>query len=164
MNDFVLLMIEKYERKGIFVDTNLLLLYIVGAVERRLIKDFKRTQQFTTEDFELVSRFIDKFEVMSTTPHILTEVSNFLGKMKGDNKIKCLAALAETINLMNEDFKPGKSLAKTKPFLKFGLADSAIADSAYGKYLVFTEDLPLYQYLSSTGVDVINFNHLRNFK
>ena len=35
--------IPKYKHKGLLVDTNLLLLYLIGELEPRLISRFKRT-------------------------------------------------------------------------------------------------------------------------
>lgn len=41
----------RYRQKGILVDTNILLLWFVGAVNRDRISQFKRTQKFSPEDF-----------------------------------------------------------------------------------------------------------------
>lgn len=163
MNDYAYMMIRKYCQKGILVDTNLLLLYIVGTVDRKLINKFKRTDKFSVEDFHLVSRFIDKFQMIATTPHILTEVSNLLGNLSGENKSRCFEAFSLLIKSMNETFRSSPDLVETKSFLKFGLTDSAITDLAANEYLVFTDDSPLSQYLSASGVDVVNFYHLIDF-
>jgi hypothetical protein len=52
-----------YRRKGILVDTNLLLLLIVGATPS--IKNFKRTNMYDSSDYELLVRLIDQFETSS---------------------------------------------------------------------------------------------------
>ena len=49
---------EKHQSKGVLVDTNLLVLYLVGKVNKNRILNFKRTQKYTVEDFELLERAI----------------------------------------------------------------------------------------------------------
>ena len=43
-------LIEKHRAKGVLVDTNLLVLFLVGRVNRQRILNFKRTGDFTIED------------------------------------------------------------------------------------------------------------------
>jgi hypothetical protein len=45
-------LITKHRGKGVFVDTNLLVLLLVGSVNSARIPNFKRTQDFTIDDFE----------------------------------------------------------------------------------------------------------------
>jgi hypothetical protein len=49
-------LIEKHRSKGVLVDTNLLVLLLVGSINKRRIPEFKRTQSFTIEDFHNASR------------------------------------------------------------------------------------------------------------
>ena len=48
--------------------------------------------------------------------------------------------------------------------MKFGLADTAIADIAANSYLVMTVDFRLAGHITSAGADAINFNHLRQIE
>jgi len=68
--------IEKHRSKGVLVDTNLLILLLVGLVNKRRILEFKRTQNFTIEDFDTLSRLISWFGKLVTTPHVLSQVSD----------------------------------------------------------------------------------------
>lgn len=43
----------------------------------------------------------------------------------------------------------------------FGLTDTAIVSSATEGTTVLTDDAALHAYLSSAGVEAVNFNHLR---
>jgi hypothetical protein len=67
------------QQKSILVDTNLLLLLFLGTVNPARISKFKRTQQFSDQDFYLLVSFLSGFDKVVTTPHILKEVSNFGG-------------------------------------------------------------------------------------
>ncbi|HUG81869.1 MAG TPA: hypothetical protein VML01_09410 [Bryobacterales bacterium] len=45
-------LIEKHRAKGALVDANLLVLLLVGAINKQRIPKFERTQQFSIEDFD----------------------------------------------------------------------------------------------------------------
>jgi hypothetical protein len=73
--------LARYRTAGVLVDTNLLLVYFVGAFDPALIPKFKRTRMYTLEDHPLLVRVLGFFEKVVTTPHILTEVSNLAGQL-----------------------------------------------------------------------------------
>jgi len=58
----VLQLINKHRPSGLLVDTNLLLLYLIGTTNKNRISRFKRTQTYTIEDFELLDRFMAEFK------------------------------------------------------------------------------------------------------
>ena len=51
-------LIKKHQARGVLVDSNLLVLFLVGKVNKRRILEFKRTQNFTIADFDLLARLI----------------------------------------------------------------------------------------------------------
>lgn len=61
---------------GVLVDTNLVLLLLAGTVDRELIGNWKRTQAYVQDDFELLSDMLEVRRGLLITPHIATEVSN----------------------------------------------------------------------------------------
>jgi hypothetical protein len=69
-------LIKKHCAKGVLIDANLPVLYLVGSTNKSRIETFKLTQVYTVEDFELLERLIAYLGDIVTTPHILTEVSN----------------------------------------------------------------------------------------
>ncbi len=44
-------LIEKHRANGLLIDTNLLVLFLVGKTNKSRILSFKRTQAYTLEDF-----------------------------------------------------------------------------------------------------------------
>lgn len=151
-------MFGKYRRKGIFIDTNILVLYIVGTVNPRYIKRFNRGKNdFDENDFILISEFIDSFETKITSPQILSEVSNFL-----DEKADFCLGLKAYIKLSEEKYIKSEDLTKSNTFLKFGLADSSIVEVSKDSYLVFTDERPLFGYLTNQGIDAVNFEWLKS--
>ena len=69
-------LIKKHRTKGVLINANLLVLYLVGSTNKNRIPTFKRTQVYTIEDFELLQGLIAYLGDVITTPHVLTEVSN----------------------------------------------------------------------------------------
>ena len=69
-------LIEKHQGKGALVDANLLVLFLVGAINKQRILSFKRTQDFTIQDFELLARLIDWFGKIFATHHVLSQASD----------------------------------------------------------------------------------------
>jgi rRNA-processing protein FCF1 len=151
----------QYRSKGILIDTNLLLLYVVGAVDRKEIGRFKRTIKFLPEDFDLLLRVMSFFQSVVTTPHILTEVSNLAGQIGDHAKSGVFAKIAQGVVEFREEHVPTSELTAQPSFIRFGLTDTAVLHHARGRFLVLTDDFPLSQYLQHQGVDVVNFNHLR---
>ena len=150
-----------HRREGLLIDSNLLLLLFVGQYDPTRIEKFKRTDQFTIGDFELLADYIEQFKEVVTTPSILTEVSNLLGQLPENLRYYCWQHFAHGLKNLHELYTPSQELGDEKAFPKFGLTDTAVLQAANGKYLVLTDDFRLTQYLIGQNIDVINFNRLR---
>lgn len=142
------------------LDSNLLLLLLVGAYDRNMIVRFKRTQQFVSDDFDLLVRFVEFFERVFVTPHILTEVSNMSGQLREPARREVRMQIQRLSEHAHEQSKPSAALVVHSRFLVFGLTDVAVI-SAASECLVLTDDFDLAGVLAGEGADVINFNHIR---
>ncbi|MEK7724713.1 MAG: hypothetical protein AAB336_10220 [Acidobacteriota bacterium] len=156
MNEYLLNLIQQYKSKGILIDTNLALLYLVGLLDISLIRNFSRTSMFTEEDFERIKKFVDYFDFKVTTPNILTEVSDLI-----DNRQDLQIVLRGYIQIVEELFVESKEVCQEPKFIQFGLADMATLVAAKDSYLVFTDDRPLYGYLVNSGIDAVNLDQIR---
>ena len=156
-------LIGKYRNVGVLVDTNILLLHVVGSTNKQRITQFKRTRErFTIEDFDLLQRILCLFSKVTTTQSILTEVSNLTGQLTEPEKSRCRTLFAEEIKRFEEIYAPSSRICDEQMFPKFGLTDCGIM-ATNQQYLVLTDDLPLAAYLSRQGVDTINFNNIRQY-
>jgi len=156
-------LVAKYARKGIVVDTNLLLLLFVGYTNRDRIQRFSRTEKFTPDDYDCLGKFLGAFEKIVVTPNILTEVNSMLNQLSDPDRSKCARLFSQLISKYDEQYVVSQEVAKQESFVRFGLTDCGIVDVAKDKYLVITEDFKLTNHLLSMGVDTINFNHIRMF-
>ena len=86
---------------GLFVDTNLLMLFAVGTVNPGRIETFKRTSKYTKPDYDLLVRVLTKFDPLYTVAPVLAEVSN-LTDLPGPERLQARHVLKKTISLLNE--------------------------------------------------------------
>ncbi|MBW4544084.1 MAG: hypothetical protein KME25_06535 [Symplocastrum torsivum CPER-KK1] len=129
-------LIPKYAQKGVLVDTNVLILYLVGLTNPKLIETFKRTKQFSIEDFELLIALIAAFNnKVITTPNILTETSNFIGQLEEPERSKCYSISAQAIAEICEIYIESRIVANSSNFKIYGLCDCGIANIVKDKYL-----------------------------
>lgn len=161
MDDNFQQLLNKYKNKGILIDTNILLLWVVGTVNKKRITKFKRTQQFVPEDFDLLLRIISNFSKVITIPQILTEVNSLTNQLGEPERSYALMIIKEAINQFIEIYSPSQEIAKHSEFSRFGLTDCGISLTASNQYLVLTDDLKLAYHLNNQQIDTINFNHLR---
>lgn len=168
INDYVLSLLRTYKQKGILIDANILLLWLVGSVNRQRISQFNRTEKFEPRDYDLLVRFLGFFSKIITTPNILTEVNSLTSKIKEPERSECFAKLAEALSTealikLDEYYIESFILTRIDGFNRFGLTDYSILELAHNRYLVLTDDYRLAGHLQTFNIDVINFNNLRDF-
>jgi len=146
---------------GLLVDSNLLVLFVVGSVNRDRIDSFKRTSKYTKADYDLLLRVFRNFTVLHTLPHVMAEVSN-LTDLPGKEAGRARDVLKSAISLLDEHGISSASAAEDALYPKLGLVDAAIGAVARAhKCTVLTDDLDLYLLLARQQVEVVNFSHLR---
>lgn len=149
--------------KTLLLDTNLLLLLFIGSKNSLLISKARTLSAFVEDDYDLLVDVVNSnsFDCLITTPHIMTEVSNLLGKERDDIRSLGRQAMAEFLSQCTESTDSSVSLVSEPEFSRLGLTDVAIAVASKLPAFVLTADLPLYLYLSSSGLEAENFNHIR---
>jgi predicted nucleic acid-binding protein len=151
----------RYRSKGILIDTNVLLLYFIGTVNRARISRFNRTEKFTPEDYDTLIEIIAFFSKRVTTPNILTEVNSLTNQLGEPERTRCLDVFSKSMFLLEESYIASGKVSQHKEFTRFGLTDCGILELARNQYLVLTDDLKLAVHLQSQNIDTVNFNHLR---
>lgn len=155
-------LIERHRDNGLLIDANLLVLYLVGRTNKNRIPTFKRTQQYTIKDFELLDLLTRRFRKLITTPHVLTEVSN-LAALHGKELSAFRTSFKNTVPQMLEFYDESRRLVEEGSFHSLGLADASINLASRRNLLVLTDDLELHVWLLKRSVDSINFNHIRTY-
>ena len=155
--------------QGLIIDTNILILFFIGAYDQSYIKECKRTSEYTEEDFETLKEFLNCFKGLKIyiTPHIISEISN-LSITSGFSSSKLsgyIGRIVELIKEMNESHIEVHSLLQLDITLikEFGFTDLGIIElSKKYNIPILTDDGRLYGYASSQ-TDVINFKHIKYY-
>jgi hypothetical protein len=151
----------RYRSTGILLDTNLLLLYLIGLLDPDRIELFKRTEKFSYEDFQILLRIMRPFKIIRTLPHVLAEVNSLSGQLHS-NILPSFREICKAQIELFEEASPASISASQRPEFRYlGLTDAAVIIESIGKLLVLTDDLPLYVALNKAGVDVLNFTAMR---
>jgi len=156
------MLLDKYKAKGLLIDSNLLLLFLVGTFDLRLVGDgkFNKLSKYTEQDYLLLLRLRSVFKTAVTTPHVLTEVSNLACDLPEVTKMRCLGQFCQTFDAMEELAMPSFEVARRAEFTFLGLTDAAIAQVS-DRFLIVSDDARFVGRLNANGMDALNFNHLR---
>lgn len=153
---------RKYRRSGLVIDTNLLIMLIVGSCDIKYITRFKRTSNYIEEDFKLITDFIRLFDDIVATPNIFTEVCNLCLTLNSETNNALYRTFSGIIKSLNEQYIPSIRVSSDTAFFSFGISDTATLELCRQGRLLLTDDLPLYGYITSQGMDAVNFNHIRS--
>ncbi len=147
---------DRYRGKRLLLDANLLLLFLIGTFDRNLIRAFKRTAGFATEDYDILANLLPLFRNLITTPQLLTEVASLANSLPESLKPQWHDHLrVYTVHLF-EILTPSIDLMQEPAYLPFGLADASVF-AASADALVLTKDFRLSGYLRSRDRPVLNF-------
>ncbi|QWR78006.1 hypothetical protein [Candidatus Magnetomonas plexicatena] len=154
--------LTKYKRTGVLLDTNLLLLYLVGYYDPNYIKKFKRTFKYSIEDFYFLKDYIERFDKIIITPQVLAEIWNFAEKIEVGRFGGFLISSIPQIAYMSENYIEKDRIISEQSFHYIGVTDTSVILTAKAlKCLVLTDDFRSYIYYENNKIEVININHLR---
>jgi hypothetical protein len=151
---------EDYKSRSILIDTNLMVLVVVGNYRRDRILTFKRTIQYTLEDHALMLQIIAGYDRRITTPHILTEVDNLTRQLPQAEHAEVARSMAQVLSALFEVHVPSEAATRSSAFAALGLTDCVTMLSSLDT-LVITDDFRLSNTLASMGREVVNINHIR---
>jgi hypothetical protein len=154
-------LIRRHRSRPLVMDSNVLLLWVMGHYDRTSIARFKRTAQYSPDDFDLLDRMTRLFKQVATTAHILAEVNSLCGQVGEGALTRVRDAFAARVLVMDERFVQARDLVTLTTFQRYGLSDTAVATVAREGLLVLTDDYRLAGHLAAHELSVVNFNHVR---
>jgi hypothetical protein len=146
----------------ILIDTNLLVLYVVGTASRSYIGKHKRLTEFVVDDYDALLKLINNASAVFVTPHTLAETSNLARHIGEPARTEVLTVLQALISDTDELAISSKSASARKEFLRLGLTDAVLLEATDVETILLTTDLDLYLAVQANGIPAINFNHIRD--
>lgn len=158
-------LVVRHARRGIFLDTNVLLLLLFHQFLPHSIGG-PRLEKYSVKDAELLASFVNRFVYVFTTPHVLTETSNLAAQaISGSQKRELFKSFFPLFCSDERGSLLPCKLRRTKIspdlFVKLGLTDAVVVSVTANRRLLLTDDLDLHVAAISSGVDSINFTHMR---
>ena len=147
--------------RSVLIDTNLLVLLVVGYYKKTLIGQHKRTKEFVPEDFDLLRRFLSGYDILWVTSYCLAEASNLLKQTHPAQAKGLLNCMSAIVSRTKESHMSKEVLFGDERAARLGVADTGIFLKSKRVDCVLTRDFNLYREVSTSGRRVVNFNHLR---
>lgn len=146
----------------VVVDTNLLVLFVVGKASRSFIAKHKRLTEFVTEDYDALVRILENASDLLVTPHVLAETSNLVGYIAEPARTEVMRVLQTLILTATEVTVASKVAAERKEFIRLGLTDTVLLEATAQEVVLLSSDLALCIAAETTGKLAMNFNHVRD--
>jgi predicted nucleic acid-binding protein len=147
------------------IDTNLLILLIVGSTSINFIEKHKRLQKYSVDDYRLLVNILSKFSQIVVVPHVLAETSNFLAHIENPIKGSIFRQFRIFIEMQTEHQIASVSGARQPEFAWLGLTDAILIEAAAHsdrEQTILTDDLRLADAASRKDLQCVNFNHRFN--
>ena len=154
---------RKYRGRGAVLDSNLLLLLVVGTYNAERIGTFKRTEKYIQNDFKLLETLRKQLDRWVTTPNIITEVDNLSRQTDGREYSKISSAFNTVMSKFVEHYYSSHEAVANPLHARLGVTDCITLALASERRLIVTDDFPLAGRLEKMGCDVININNIRQF-
>jgi len=144
------------------IDTNALLLLIVGLIDIRQIKTHKRLSIYGKEDFYKLISIIPEIKKLIILPNVWTEVDNLLNNFQGRLKNAYVMKITELMKKSKEKYIESIKATEEYAFFDLGITDSLILSYAEKCDLLITSDSKLSDYAIAKGVRVYDLVLERN--
>ena len=148
--------------EGYFLDTNLLVLLVVGSESPDLIPKHRRLEHYSADDYDTLVGLL-KGTKLFVTPNTLTETSNLVSQHREPELSRLMNRLQYLIHGSQEIVVASAAASSNANFAKLGLADAALLEAATADTPLLTVDFPLYLAAIKTGPErAVNFNPHRS--
>lgn len=156
---------------GLILDTNMLVLYIVGTTDITKIASTGVTERYTIDLYKHVKALVDRsrFRAPVITPHIVSEVAHLLkldaNRAKKGGAVPISPWLSCSTGIFQEaqeEYYPTRNIVSSRKTLhnelaRYGITDLSVTDLASTKnYAVLTDDSDLYDHIYRKGNPVMS--------
>jgi hypothetical protein len=148
--------------KLVALDSNVLILLVVGLTSTRYIDRHGALKEYDISDFHLLINLISVSAGIVVTPNALSEAANFLDRIKEPAKTEVAHTFQDLIRKTTEIYVKSTEASSRSEFVRLGLPDCALLEVSKQSISIVSADLHLCLAAQSAGYEAINFNHLRD--
>lgn len=147
--------------KHVVLDTNLALLFAVGATDRKYVARHKRLGAYEVADYDLIFGLLDASAGIILCPNVVSETSNLIRYGPEPERTHVASFFAELVKKTREDYVRSAVAVDHRSYRNLGVTDSVLLSLAAGGAVLLTDDLDLYLAALRAEIDVVNFTHER---
>jgi len=144
---------------AVVLDTNLLVLLVVGTASAGYIAKHKRLRADSEKDFAALKALLPAASRVIVTPNTATEASNLIGQTPEPARTHIYRVLRQFLQKADEIYVESKRAVEHGAFLRLGVTDSALLNTMAAGHTLLTSDLGLYLAAVRQGYHVVNFIH-----
>ncbi len=148
----------------ILIDTNALIVLILGLINPNLVDSHPRTSIYVKQDFHDLLLRINDLDRLIVLPNVWTEVDNLLNDFRGNRKYRYVKTITEAIKASTEQYIESVKAIENSTFYDLGLTDSLLLEKAKSCTLLITSDSTLSDYAIANGISVYDMVKIRNEK
>lgn len=146
--------------REVTIDTNLLLLMVIGLANPGQIDTHKRVQAYSQEAFNLLIEKISNYNDLVLSPNTLTETSNLLDLKGASHQAKIVEIFRQLTKHKREVYIESRSASEISEFPRLGLADSCLLELGKQGIALISSDYKLYLAAQQAGYESYNFAHI----
>jgi hypothetical protein len=152
--------------KSIIIDTNVLVLLVVGSTRKSLIEKHTALADYPQESYDLLIELLGGYDQWLVTPGILSEASGLLNKDSRTRKVTppvfqaLLRAMPNPDSCLQEHHVSSATAADQPEFCWFGVVDSGILVLVAEGTALITSDFSLFNQAYSRNTACVNFKKL----
>lgn len=143
----------------LLIDTNLIVLLVVGLADEKAVINHKRTRAYTIDDFRLLTEFISSIPEVAVIPNALSEASNLLSFEGDEHARSILNKFSIFLSRAKEKYIVSADAARRPEFKWLGLTDCALLEFAKHDVHLLTADVALHVAALKAGYSSTNFTH-----
>lgn len=142
----------------VLVDTNLLLVLMVGRADRSYLAAHKRTRDYDSADVDVLEALVGAYDGIATAPHVLSEASNLLRQIGNPARDRIQEELRSFILSCAERSIASALGCLHEEYFALGLTDAvvltacAISGTDDQRIELLTADEPIYNRALSLGL------------
>lgn len=139
----------------------MLVLFVIGSVDPKLLGVAKRVKEYRPSDYDLVYTYLNLFSEVVLLPNIISEASNLLDHLKGGRREHCMECLAQLVKGGSERCVASISTVEQPEHMALGVADAAVLCALEGDTYLLMADRELYLGALYRGREARCFQDLR---
>lgn len=140
----------------IVIDTNSLIILIVGIIKDGKSLDHTKSSGFQINDFKKLLNKIGSLSNLIVISNVWTEVDNHLNETFSKEDIRYYKALRSLIKISTEQYIQTSDIIEVKSFSKLGITDSLLLHFAIVTKELITYDHDFAAIAQFHGVNVYN--------